>query len=170
MTAMDPVTSFQLPSLDTTEIFGRALGADARPGDIITLIGDLGSGKTTLTQAIGRGLGVPPSCYITSPTFSLMHEYPGRLPLYHMDLYRLADEEEILALGFEEYIYGSGLTIIEWPDRLGELMPTERLQITLKCITEHGRSAEVIGHGESWPARIRQLASKMAVDSPSLGI
>jgi tRNA threonylcarbamoyladenosine biosynthesis protein TsaE len=136
-----------ISSLEETIELGRQLGSNALPGDIITLSGDLGAGKTTLTQAIGKGLEVPDDCYITSPTFSLLHEYPGRLMLYHMDLYRLSGEEEFIDLGFEEYLYGSGLTVIEWPDRLSTVMPEDRLHIELTIIDETSRSAELIGYG-----------------------
>lgn len=136
-----------LADLDDTRAFGHHIGTVAQPGDIILLTGDLGAGKTTLTQAIGKGLQVAPSCYITSPTFSLLHEYPGRIPLYHMDLYRLAGEEEIEELGFEEYIYGQGLTVIEWPERLGDLTPTDYLELKLLSPTPETRQITLIAHG-----------------------
>ena len=141
-------TTLDLNSLADTEALGLALGRRAEPGDIITLAGDLGAGKTTLVQFIGRGLEVPARCYITSPTFSLMHEYPGRLPLYHMDLYRLGPEE-IIELGFEEYIYGEGLTVIEWPDRLAEIMPENRLHIELAFQSDTARTATLTAHGSA---------------------
>ena len=127
--------------------FGAHLGAVAQAGDIFLLNGDLGAGKTTLTQSIGKGLAVPPTCYITSPTFSLLHEYPGRIPLYHMDLYRLANEEEIEELGFEEYIYGQGLTVIEWPERLGDLTPADYLEINISSPTPETREITLTAHG-----------------------
>lgn len=136
-----------LPSLDDTIAFGIHLGRVALPGDIITLSGDLGAGKTTLTQAIGKGLEIPPEVYITSPTFSLLHEYPGRIPLYHMDLYRLGSVEEIEELGFEDYIYGDGLTVIEWPDRLEDLMPSSRLEIHLNTLPSLERIANISAFG-----------------------
>lgn len=129
-----------------TEAFGIKLGELAAPGDIITLTGDLGAGKTTLTQFIGKGLLAPDSCYITSPTFSLMHEYPGRIPLYHFDLYRLS-EEEIMDLGFEDYLYGNGLSVIEWSERFGALMPENRLHIALQYWGDQGRKAHITGYG-----------------------
>lgn len=154
------VATLTLASPAATNAFGHLLGEEARPGDIITLAGNLGAGKTTLTQAIGKGLRVPEECYITSPTFSLLHEYPGRIPLYHMDLYRLADEEEIEALGFEDYLYGEGLCVIEWPERLGTLMPEERLHIDLRFSSETERVATLTGYGDHWLQRIKSLAAK----------
>lgn len=152
--------SISLDTLAETTAFGHLLGRQAHPGDIITLAGNLGAGKTTLTQAIGQGLLVPADCYITSPTFSLLHEYPGRIPLYHMDLYRLADEEEIEALGFEDYLYGDGLCVIEWPERLGSLMPAERLHIDLRFNGETARIAALTGYGDNWQARITTLTAE----------
>lgn len=140
--------SLNLPTLKDTIALGRHLGKVAEPGDIFTLSGDLGAGKTTLTQAIGQGIGVPKDCYITSPTFSLLHEYPGRISLYHMDLYRLGNENEFFDLGFEEYMYGDGLTVIEWPDRLGSLMPDNRLHLELTIIDEISRSVAISSFGE----------------------
>lgn len=155
-----------LPDLRTTSALGRYLGETARPGEVITLAGSLGAGKTTLTQAIGQGLEVPASCYITSPTFSLLHEYPGRLPLYHLDLYRLGDETEIEDLGLLEYLYGTGLSVIEWPDRLGSLMPENRLHIELSLVDETARLAEITAHGKAWDGKIAALRSSQNWRAP----
>ncbi len=151
--------SLELASLQNTEAFGKILGEIAEPGDIITLGGTLGAGKTALTQAIGRGLGVDPAIYITSPTFSLLHEYQGRIPLYHMDLYRLGGEEEIEELGFAEYFYADGLTVIEWPERLGNIMPSERLHIELSITGESSRIANLSAHGELWQIKVADIVA-----------
>ncbi|HCC54786.1 MAG TPA: tRNA (adenosine(37)-N6)-threonylcarbamoyltransferase complex ATPase subunit type 1 TsaE [Desulfobulbaceae bacterium] len=150
-------TTITLPDLRATLALGRYLGETARPGEIITLAGYLGAGKTTLTQAIGLGLQVPQTCYITSPTFSLLHEYPGRLPLYHLDLYRLSEETELEDLGLIEYLYGTGLSVIEWPDRLGSLMPEERLHIEMRMLNETARLAEITAHGKAGQKTIAKL-------------
>ncbi|MBU0673363.1 MAG: tRNA (adenosine(37)-N6)-threonylcarbamoyltransferase complex ATPase subunit type 1 TsaE [Proteobacteria bacterium] len=136
-----------LPTLEQTARLGRYLGETARAGEIILLTGPLGAGKTTLAQHIGIGTGVPENCLITSPTFSLLHEYPGRLPLYHMDLYRLSGEEELEELGFTEYMYGNGLTIIEWPDRLGSMLPKEKIEVELHFTGDSSRRATISFHG-----------------------
>ncbi|NOX25871.1 MAG: tRNA (adenosine(37)-N6)-threonylcarbamoyltransferase complex ATPase subunit type 1 TsaE [Deltaproteobacteria bacterium] len=122
------------------------LGQQARPGDIITLDGGLGAGKTALSQFIGQGLGVPADCYITSPTFSIVHEYPGRIPFYHMDLYRLG-YEDLEELGLEDYLYGKGLCVIEWPERLEDLMPRHRLHVNLTLTSESSRTATLTAIG-----------------------
>jgi tRNA threonylcarbamoyladenosine biosynthesis protein TsaE len=129
----------QLRNLTDTEKLGRLLGKMAKPGEIICLDGDLGAGKTTLTQAIARGLEVPADCYVTSPSFAILHEYEGRIPLYHMDFYRLQNVEEIIDLGFEEYFYLSGLTVIEWSVKAREILPDERLSLELFRDEEDGR-------------------------------
>jgi tRNA threonylcarbamoyladenosine biosynthesis protein TsaE len=151
--------SIELSTLQRTESLGTVLGKIAEPGDIITLAGTLGAGKTALTQYIGRGLGIDPRIYITSPTFSLLHEYQGRIPLYHMDLYRLGSEEEIESLGFPEYFYGHGLTVIEWPERLGSLMPAERLHVELVISGENSRTAHLNAHGELWQKKVADIVS-----------
>ena len=141
-----PTQTIPLNNLEATARLGRRLGEIAEAGDIITLAGGLGAGKTTLTQSIGLGLKVPTDCYITSPTFSLLHEYPGRLQLYHMDLYRLSCQE-IIDLGFEDYLYGDGLSVVEWPERLAEIMPRDRLHIELEMTGETTRTASLTWHG-----------------------
>ena len=148
-----------LATLQLTELLGTVLGKTVGPGDIITLGGTLGAGKTTLTQAIGHGLGVAPDIYITSPTFTLLHEYHGRLPLYHMDFYRLGSEDEIESAGLLEYLYGQGLTVIEWPERLESLMPMERLHIDLIITGENSRTANLFPYGDAWQKKVAEILS-----------
>lgn len=143
-----------LHDLAETSAFGHHLAKCAKPGDVICLDGDLGAGKTALTQEIAKGLQVPDSCYVTSPTFSILHEYPGTLPLYHMDFYRLADETEVADLGFEEIFYLSGLTVIEWPVRAGSLIPDSRLLLKMTIEDNLTRRVEIdFGTGD-WQARL----------------
>ncbi len=121
-----------LNNLADTEKLGRLLGNLSASGDIICLDGDLGVGKTALTQAIARGLDMPDNCYVTSPSFAVLHVYEeGRIPMYHMDFYRLQDESEVEDLGFDEYFYLSGLTVIEWSMRAIGILPAERLVLTM---------------------------------------
>lgn len=112
---------------------GARLGASAVPGDIIGLVGDLGAGKTTLAQGVGRGIGLP-AASVTSPTFTLIAEhYGGRIPLYHLDVYRLVKAGDLYDLGFEEYLARcDGLALIEWADRIAEILPADRLTIALE--------------------------------------
>lgn len=128
MTAMNTIL---LKTLADTLALGRFLGQSALPGDVICLDGDLGAGKTTLTQAIAEGLGVPAKDYVTSPSFAIFHEYQGRIPLYHMDFYRLTGVADIVDMGLDEYFFLSGLTVLEWAERAGDLVPATRLKINL---------------------------------------
>ncbi|NLJ40409.1 MAG: tRNA (adenosine(37)-N6)-threonylcarbamoyltransferase complex ATPase subunit type 1 TsaE [Clostridiales bacterium] len=113
-----------------TEKLGKKIGNLAWPGIIILIKGDLGAGKTVLARGIAKGLGIDEP--ITSPTFTLIHQYNGRLPLYHFDMYRLYDAEELYDLGFEEYFFGSGVTVVEWPERLEGYKLYGHLQITIE--------------------------------------
>ncbi|MDW7771902.1 MAG: tRNA (adenosine(37)-N6)-threonylcarbamoyltransferase complex ATPase subunit type 1 TsaE [Desulfobulbaceae bacterium] len=151
---------FLLRSLGDTEKFGRILGEYSRPGDVILLIGNLGAGKTTLTRFIAGGLGVPPENYITSPSFNLMNRYSGRMPLYHIDCYRLEGEDDVEESGLMDYIVADGLTVVEWPDRLGSLKPDERLDIELAGGRNEERLATVTPCGKDWQERVRTLKKK----------
>lgn len=118
-----------------TRALGRELAARLAPGEVVALVGDLGSGKTCLAQGICEGLGV--ADHVTSPTFILINEYQGRLgmravPVYHLDLYRLADAGELEDLGAEEYLYGKGICLVEWAERAATLLPARRWEIRLE--------------------------------------
>jgi tRNA threonylcarbamoyladenosine biosynthesis protein TsaE len=117
------------PDPDATSALGRALATAARPGDVVCLWGELGAGKTHLAKAFGAGLGVTDT--ITSPSFILMAEYAGRLPLFHLDLYRLADASDALAGGLIDDRQAAGVTLVEWPDRLGTALPARRLDVRI---------------------------------------
>jgi tRNA threonylcarbamoyladenosine biosynthesis protein TsaE len=113
-----------------TTSLGRALAGAARAGDLICLWGDLGAGKTHLAKAIGAGLGVTDT--IASPSFILMAEYAGRLPLFHLDLYRLADASDALGGGLIDDRQTTGLTVVEWPDRMADLLPAARVDVVIE--------------------------------------
>ena len=117
------------PDPDSTSALGRALARVARPGDLLCLWGDLGAGKTHLAKAFGAGLGVTGT--ITSPSFILMAEYDGRLPLFHIDLYRLADATDVLAGGLVDDRQSAGITLVEWPDRMRAALPAARLDVLI---------------------------------------
>jgi tRNA threonylcarbamoyladenosine biosynthesis protein TsaE len=151
-----------LHTLQETSAFAHYLAELAQPGDVICLDGDLGAGKTALTQEIAKGLRVPDSCYVTSPTFSILQEYPGDMPLYHMDFYRLTDEVEVEDLGFEEFFYLSGLTVIEWSERAGALIPDTRLLLQLTINDDLSRSV-VIDFGKgTWRERLQNICDSQA--------
>ncbi|NOQ47528.1 MAG: tRNA (adenosine(37)-N6)-threonylcarbamoyltransferase complex ATPase subunit type 1 TsaE [Desulfobulbaceae bacterium] len=146
-----------IQSLNETETLGIFLGKTAEEGDVILLKGDLGAGKTTLTQAIARGLDVPEEWYVTSPSFALMHEYSGRISLYHIDCYRLAGEDDVEGAGLTDYLHTKGICVIEWPDRLGSFVPKERLEITMAIDESERRKVSFSAHGASWVERLKQL-------------
>jgi len=146
-----------LQTLEDTRLLGLVLGRLVRPGDVILLSGQLGAGKTTLTQFIAQGLEVPESCYVTSPSFALLHEYPGRIPMYHIDCYRLAGEDDVEDSGLIDYIVADGLSVVEWPDRLGSLVPQERLDINICHSGNESRKVVLTAFGNTWQERIGEV-------------
>lgn len=129
MTNTLPERRIESPDPAATAALGLALAEAARPGDLICLWGDLGAGKTHLAKAFGAGLGVIDT--INSPSFILMAEYAGRLPLFHVDLYRLADATDVFAGGLIDDRQAAGVTLVEWPDRMAAVLPAERLDVRL---------------------------------------
>ncbi|HEY8803574.1 MAG TPA: tRNA (adenosine(37)-N6)-threonylcarbamoyltransferase complex ATPase subunit type 1 TsaE [Clostridium sp.] len=117
-------------TVDETYKIGELIGTLVNSGDIICLIGDLGTGKTHLTKGIAKGLDIKDN--ITSPTFTIVNEYKGRLKLYHFDVYRVNDPDEIEAIGFDEYIFSDGVSVIEWANYIKELIPPDNLTITIE--------------------------------------
>ena len=138
------------------EILGAVLGA----GDTVCLYGDLGSGKTNLAYGIARGLDVREQ-YITSPTFTFVNEYDGRIPLYHIDLYRLNDPGELENIGFDEYIDSDGVTVIEWAEKAEEELPVECLSVYLSIIDEHSREIGFLAEGERYEKLLDALSKDL---------
>lgn len=131
------LNSIQSTSPEDTFEFGRKLGSEAREGQIYTLIGDLGVGKTVFTQGFAKGLGITE--YVNSPTFTILQVYEeGRLPLYHFDVYRIADVSDMDEIGFEEYVYGDGVSLIEWANLIEDILPDEYLEVEIKKDLEKG--------------------------------
>jgi len=128
-----------------TFVLGRILGNLCEPGAVIALTGELGAGKTCLTKGIASGLGVSESYPVTSPTFTLVNEYPGRLDLFHLDLYRLVGSDDLIDLGYEEYCYGNGITVVEWAEKITDILPEGSLFISLTYINETSREIELKG-------------------------
>lgn len=131
--------------------FGRKIGEKATAGMVLTLLGDLGTGKTVFTQGLAAGLGITEP--VSSPTFTIVQEYhEGRLPLYHFDVYRIADVEEMEEIGYEDYFYGDGVALIEWANLIGEILPERYTEIKIEKDLEKGfdyRKITVTPIGES---------------------
>ncbi len=135
---------------------GTRVASLLKKSDIICLFGDLGSGKTTLVKGIARGLKINPKT-VNSPTFVLMNIYQGKLPLYHFDLYRIETVQEMFFLDYEEYLYGEGVAVIEWAQRLGALLPAECLKIELAVKGEHERSISLTPLGKRYEERFKSF-------------
>ncbi|SDI26462.1 tRNA threonylcarbamoyladenosine biosynthesis protein TsaE [Alteribacillus persepolensis] len=132
----------------------KQIGTLLQPGDVLTLDGELGAGKTHFTKGIASALGIKEM--VNSPTFTIMKEYEGRLPLYHMDVYRL-EEEEAEEIGLEEYLEGDGVSVIEWADKITSLLPPEKLEITLGRETDTTRVIQLHGVGDRFIGLLKEL-------------
>ncbi|HUT34769.1 MAG TPA: tRNA (adenosine(37)-N6)-threonylcarbamoyltransferase complex ATPase subunit type 1 TsaE [Planctomycetota bacterium] len=137
-------------SREETIALGRRLGRLLEAGDVVALRGPLGSGKTTLTKGLAEGLGVEEPRWVTSPTFVLVHQYEGRLPVYHIDAYRLRGVADAEALGMEEMFFGDGVAIVEWAERIEPALPPERLDIVLAIAGEEERELSLQPAGERY--------------------
>ena len=153
---MGPTLDLLTASPEETRAVGEAVAPALRGGDVVSLTGDLGAGKTTFVQGVAAALGV--SERVVSPTFTLVREYHGSLPVYHFDVYRLDHLQEVLDLGFEEILDRGGLVFIEWGDAIEALLPESYLQIELTIPDEESRRRlEVTGRGMPWARRWDQI-------------
>ncbi|HEX6923222.1 MAG TPA: tRNA (adenosine(37)-N6)-threonylcarbamoyltransferase complex ATPase subunit type 1 TsaE [Bacillales bacterium] len=147
---------FDTNSFEETMAFARDLAAKLEQGDVITLSGDLGAGKTTFTKGLAEGLGIKRN--VNSPTFTIIKEYHGRLPLYHMDVYRLESGEE--DLGYDEYFEGEGVSVIEWADRIAERLPAERLNIKIQRTGENDRLITLAPTGNRYVSLCKEISNE----------
>jgi len=136
-------------SAEETRALGERLGRHITAGTTIALSGDLGSGKTVFVQGIARGLHVPAEYYITSPTFTLINEYPGRLRLHHVDLYRIGDPIEIEEIGLHEILGSDGVAVIEWAERLGAELPAQHVRVHLEMTNDQTRHLTITATGSA---------------------
>lgn len=158
MAAEQEIFSFLSKAPDDTLKLGKQIGRLARPGDVILLTGNLGAGKTCLTKGIA--LGIESGQTVQSPTFVLVREIEGRLPLYHIDLYRLSGLAEIENLGLDDYIYGSGLTVVEWADKGMHLLPRQHLAVKIETLENDSRLFEFTPAGLRYQAMLEALVQK----------
>jgi tRNA threonylcarbamoyladenosine biosynthesis protein TsaE len=140
--------NFITNTVEETIELGKKIGGSLNPGDIVCIDGDLGSGKTHLTKGIALGLGIDD--HITSPTFNIVNEYEGRIKLYHFDVYRVNDPDEIAAIGFDEYIFSDAASVIEWSDYIKELIPDDHIQINMANESETRRSISIQFFGKRY--------------------
>jgi len=140
---------------EETKKLGKEVGKLAKPGDLLAFYGELGVGKTCFIQGISRELEVQD--YVTSPSFTIINEYHGKIPIYHFDLFRLNNAEEILELGYEEYFYGEGLTVIEWAEKIEQLLPKEYLKIDIKFKDRYERTISFIPQGDRFNKFLKEL-------------
>jgi tRNA threonylcarbamoyladenosine biosynthesis protein TsaE len=138
--------SWKLQNAEETQSFAQRLAAFLQPGDFIALEGSLGAGKTTFTQGLARGLGV--KTVVNSPTFTIIKEYAGRLPLYHMDVYRV--EDDVDSLGLDDYFYGDGVCVVEWASLIEEVLPEDRLTVTLTAAGDNTRICRLLPKGKRY--------------------
>jgi tRNA threonylcarbamoyladenosine biosynthesis protein TsaE len=131
-----------------TIFIGKIIGEHLTSGDIVALIGELGTGKTCFTQGIARGIGVPEKYQITSPSFTLINEYRGRVSMYHFDLYRLKGPLDLVDVGYEEYISGNGISVIEWADKINNILPDKTVFISFTYVNETERKIAITGKEE----------------------
>jgi tRNA threonylcarbamoyladenosine biosynthesis protein TsaE len=150
-------------STEQTEEVGRVLGTMLEAGDMVCLFGDLGAGKTHFSFGVAQGLQVRDQ-YITSPTFTFVNEYQGRIPLYHIDLYRLKDPTELESIGFEEYVDSDGATVIEWAERAEEELPDEKLNVYISDVSENSREIGFFAEGERYEKLLAGFKKSIAED------
>jgi tRNA threonylcarbamoyladenosine biosynthesis protein TsaE len=130
---------------EETFLIGMTIGENLDVSDVVALVGELGTGKTCLTQGIAQGIGVPEGNRITSPSFTLINEYQGRMILYHFDLYRLTGIRDIEDMGYEDYLFGEGVSVIEWADKIKDFLPDQTLFISFKYLDENKRKILISG-------------------------
>ncbi len=164
---MDPEHFVDSASPEATRALGTRLGELLEGGDVVALSGELGAGKTCLVQGLALGLGVDPAVPVTSPTFTLVGEYPGRLILRHADFYRVEGYDRLLALGFDDLLDRHGVLVVEWPERVPEALPEERLEVRIEILPAKGagerpRRIALGGRG----LRAREIRKKVLSSCP----
>ena len=161
--AMEPQLVLSSKNPEHTIYWGKCVGVLLEKSDVVALVGELGTGKTTLTQGIADGLGVSTTCYVTSPTFTIINEYAGRVPVYHLDFYRIDTPSEVENLGVDEYLQSDGVALIEWAEKVEAFLPGEYLMILLEYVDASVRRISMQGIGEHYREIVEEI--KMIQDT-----
>ncbi len=154
----------QSNSTSETIRLGKSIGSRLRAGDVVALMGELGAGKTQFIKGLATGAGVGKPTYVSSPSFTLINEYPGMVPFYHIDLFRLESQKEAEGLGLEDYLHGEGITAVEWADKIPSLLPKEMLSVHIIYRNKNTRSIEIVGKGK----RYENLVSELKISDSEL--
>ena len=166
---MAPVTFVTVSDQETIRL-GRRLGSVLSKGDVVGLVGALGSGKTWFTKGIALGLGVSPKNVVTSPSFTLVNEYDGEVPFYHIDIYRLGSLSDFLSAGLEEFLHQGGVCAMEWAERWPEILPENKINVELVIVDDHRREITLSGNhprAEKIIAALRKETTSLLVGNSS---
>lgn len=161
--------TIQTRSASETIRVGKSIGSRLLPGDVVALVGELGAGKTQLIKGLAAGMGIKNSIYVSSPSFKLINEYPGKTTFYHIDLFRLRGEKDTEELGLDDYFQSRGITAIEWADKIPSLLPEEILWIEIRYTGENLRSLEISGRGKRYEGFVKEL-SEFGIRNSDCGI
>lgn len=161
MTSLQSRLEIETHSATETQELGQNIGRLIKQPTTLALIGDLGGGKTAFVQGLARGLDVPGDYYVTSPTFTLVNEYPGRLPLFHVDLYRLETVEDLEDTGLDDLLYGRGVLAVEWADKLAGRMLADQLSLQFEIIDDNCRKISLIAYGQNSINLIKALEMRI---------
>ncbi len=156
---MLPTFEFISENTESTSSFGRALGRFMHKGQVVALSGELGAGKTTLIKDICKGAGIPDDVVVCSPSYTLVNEYEGNIPVYHFDFYRLEGAKDIHELGYDEYLEGDGISLVEWADIAPEIIPPEHLEVRINIMGESERKLAVTARGKSYEKIVDRLVA-----------
>lgn len=158
---MEPQLVLSSKSPEQTLYWGKCLGRLLEGGDVVALVGELGAGKTTLAQGISNGLGVSDECYVTSPTFTIINEYMGRVPVYHLDFYRIDSLSEVENMGLEEYFQGKGVALVEWAEKIEPFLPGNYLMVFLEYVDYSVRKISMKGMGKRYREVLKEIETKI---------
>ena len=154
--------TFVSQNYEDTLRFGFSLGELLQPGSVVGLEGDLGAGKTCFIKGIARGSSGVPESDVTSPTFAILHEYTGPVPVYHFDAYRLESSDDLEAVGFDDYVYGDGIVVVEWADRITDALPDECLYMKIEVMDEQRRRFECRAFGRRYDMVLRSFQTAVS--------